>query len=377
MGYLGLFSTNIEYNDTTFLWTANKFNRPKVWTWATSTASKESALIGTFDWTVYNDSRECNPNFSYKTRLTLTGCSSEQFTCVDGSCIGMEERCNGKVDCADKSDEIECITAVILTSYNKAISPPPLEGEKKVRVGLSVALEAILLLDELQEIMYVKYGLIVKWSDPGLSFHNLKKDANQNILTENEQTDIWIPKITFKSTKATERSIMDKNSIVRVLANENFTFSRTDLTHYQNIHIFEGSNTQLEMSRFYETEFLCLYHMAWYPFDTQTCTLDFTLDATASAFVSLDVGELEYTGPVELLQYFVRNSSMTAHQTSSQRGVRVVVVLGRRLLSNVLTVYMPTILLNVMGHVTVYFKPFFFEAIITVNLTVMLVLTTM
>ena len=117
--------------------------------------------------------------------------------------------------------------------------------------------------------------------------------------------------------------------------------------------------------------------MAWYPFDTQTCTLDFTLDATASAFVSLDVGELEYTGPVELLQYFVRNSSMTAHQTSSQRGVRVVVVLGRRLLSNVLTVYMPTILLNVMGHVTVYFKPFFFEAIITVNLTVMLVLTTM
>ena len=58
-------------------------------------------------------------------------------------------------------------------------------------------------------------------------------------------------------------------------------------------------------------------------------------------------------------------------------GVRVDVVLGRRILSNILTVYVPTILLNLMGHVTVYFKPFFFEAIITVNLTVMLVLTTM
>ena len=46
-------------------------------------------------------------------------------------------------------------------------------------------------------------------------------------------------------------------------------------------------------------------------------------------------------------------------------------------LTNILTVYVPTVLLNTMGHITVYFKPFFFEAIITVNLTVMLVLTTM
>ena len=60
-----------------------------------------------------------------------------------------------------------------------------------------------------------------------------------------------------------------------------------------------------------------------------------------------------------------------------EQGVRIFVVLGRRLLGNILTVYGPTVLLNIMGHITVYFKPFFFEAIITVNLTVMLVLTTM
>ena len=42
-----------------------------------------------------------------------------------------------------------------------------------------------------------------------------------------------------------------------------------------------------------------------------------------------------------------------------------------------MTIYMPTILLNIIGHSTNYFKPFFFEAVVTVNLTVMLVLTTM
>ena len=60
-----------------------------------------------------------------------------------------------------------------------------------------------------------------------------------------------------------------------------------------------------------------------------------------------------------------------------QRGVRVNIILGRRLLSVLLTVFLPTILLNIMGHSSVYFQRFFFEAIITVNLTVMLVLTTM
>ena len=39
-----------------------------------------------------------------------------------------------------------------------------------------------------------------------------------------------------------------------------------------------------------------------------------------------------------------------------------------------MTIYMPTILLNIIGHSTNYFKPLFFEAVVTVNLTVNTVL---
>ena len=38
------------------------------------------------------------------------------------------------------------------------------------------------------------------------------------------------------------------------------------------------------------------------------------------------------------------------------------VVLGRRLLGVFMTIYMPTILMNIVGHSTMFFKPFFFEA---------------
>lgn len=45
------------------------------------------------------------------------------------------------------------------------------------------------------------------------------------------------------------------------------------------------------------------------------------------------------------------------------------VVMGRRLLGVFMTVYMPTILMNLIGHSTNYFSEMYFEATISVNLT--------
>ena len=94
----------------------------------------------------------------------------------------------------------------------------------------------------------------------------------------------------------------------------------------------------------------------------------------SKTFVKLASRNHIYSGPTELTQYFVRSSTM---RLVSNLTVEVEVVLGRRLIGTFMTIYMPTILLNIIGHSTNYFKPFFFEAVVTVNLTVMLVLTTM
>ena len=52
------------------------------------------------------------------------------------------------------------------------------------------------------------------------------------------------------------------------------------------------------------------------------------------------------------------------------------IVIQRRLLSLILTTFIPTIILNVIGHMSNYFKEFFFEGIMSLNITVMLALTT-
>ena len=48
----------------------------------------------------------------------------------------------------------------------------------------------------------------------------------------------------------------------------------------------------------------------------------------------------------------------------------------RKILSEMMTTYFPSILLMMITYATTYFKPFFFEAALSVNLTTMLVMTT-
>ena len=52
------------------------------------------------------------------------------------------------------------------------------------------------------------------------------------------------------------------------------------------------------------------------------------------------------------------------------------VVFKRRLMNEILTTYLPSTLLILITYATTYFPTFFFEAAVTVNLTTMLVMTT-
>ena len=57
-------------------------------------------------------------------------------------------------------------------------------------------------------------------------------------------------------------------------------------------------------------------------------------------------------------------------------GLRVLVVLKRKFISEIMTTYFPSFLLLATTLATTFFKPFFFEAALSVNLTTMLVMTT-
>ena len=68
---------------------------------------------------------------------------------------------------------------------------------------------------------------------------------------------------------------------------------------------------------------------------------------------------------------------MFLHLDNANLGIKMQIIFKRRLTNEVLTTYLPTVLLLLISYCTTYFKQFFFEAALTVNVTVMLVLTTL
>ena len=62
--------------------------------------------------------------------------------------------------------------------------------------------------------------------------------------------------------------------------------------------------------------------------------------------------------------------------TYPEEGGMMVVKFRRKIMSEMMTTYLPSMLLMMITFATTFFKPFFFEAALSVNLTTMLVMTT-
>ena len=71
------------------------------------------------------------------------------------------------------------------------------------------------------------------------------------------------------------------------------------------------------------------------------------------------------SGETELMQYTVKDLMIKETPT----GIDVTLVFGRKILNELLTTFLPTSLLVIIVHSTNYYKDFFFEAVVTVNLT--------
>ena len=75
------------------------------------------------------------------------------------------------------------------------------------------------------------------------------------------------------------------------------------------------------------------------------------------------------------LSFYIKSQNLNLENV--REGIKMEIVFKRRLTNELLTTYLPTFLLLGITYSTTFFKSFFFEAALTVNLTVMLVITTL
>jgi hypothetical protein len=279
------------------------------------------------------------------------------------------------------SDEFDCKKIDPGLSYQNFIAPPPLrlnttEKDVKITVAISADIISILDIDEIDSIFHVQFFLHLTWYDSRLKFYNLKTDTGLNTLSPSEKEEIWKPILVFENTELKESTVVDEDASLTITKAGGFFLSETDKV--ENQQTFAGDENSITLTRFYNTRFICNYNMQWYPFDIQVCDLTLSLKGKSSDFARLKTEVLQYLGVLEVNQYVVTNFSILVRDTGpGNSDLKISIVLGRKLLTIVLTTFVPTVLLSMISFSTNHFKNFFFEAIVTVNLTVLLVLTTL
>lgn len=162
---------------------------------------------------------ECNKGKPYNITMKLSGCNDDEFTCDDGQCIDIKNRCDQIIDCRDKTDELDCRLLVLQDGYNQAISPFTMVSKcqivsntisfsliqdvksrkiKPTEVNISTSLTTVIEISERSHIMELKFEINIEWYEYRAKYFNIKENTALNVLSVSEMRMLWMPYIIFQ-----------------------------------------------------------------------------------------------------------------------------------------------------------------------------------
>ena len=216
----------------------------------------QSLLLGPTTWQIHNDSKFCSTEEIYTRTLILSSCSQDEFSCNDGSCVKMEVRCDGRMDCRDKSDEEECRYLIPTIGYDKFLVPPPMGDEKTTLINMTMNIENI-DIDEVDGFIRTKFTLNRVWFDSQLTFQNLRNDSKNSLYPEDKEI-IWKPWIQFENIQNYGKiQKTDQLDDVAIALNSNYSYKHIGITHMYNALLFEGSENALNYERQLTVDWIC------------------------------------------------------------------------------------------------------------------------
>ena len=351
---------------------------------AVSNAARNSYALGKHEWLIEGDDVNCHKGEPYTTFLKLTGCLDGDFTCDDGQCVRMEQRCDQLPNCADESDETGCRLLVLKDSYNKRV--PPISAKSAldftivpVSVEVSIVLMEVVSIDEVDHSIQLQFEVVLSWRENRATYLNLKEKTALNKMKEEDIRQLWLPLIIYTNTdqKKTTRLGMEWEWSTAITVTREANFTRADLDELDESEIFKGAENRLTMRQTYTHRFQCNYLLSRYPFDTQVCTIKMNVGSLDDETVTLIPSKLVMEQEEDMTIFHIIDRQLVYRNVSQPRdGVFMFIVLKRKITSEMMTTYFPTIMLTAITFATTFFKPYFFEAALTVNLTTMLVMTT-
>ena len=280
----------------------------------------------------------------------------------------MDDRCNGLFDCLDQTDENECDKVIIdMHFYQQEI--PPFKHGSTVKIDVSIFLLSVYKV-ELPTTFGVKIKLVLYWHDYRLTFTNLQRYGN--IIEMEDRERMWTPPLRFSNT---QRGILmnDEEARMSIVRQGEYTLSTIKEVH--EARMFKGEENLVRYSREYKMEFECNYNLAFYPFDSQTCSINVDIPDFFNAYMDIIPKKTENLGTSKLDQFFIRKVELVS--LNNQTEVKCMIHLKRIPWYHLTTTYLPTLCIVTIVLVTIFIDQSHFEVTIMVALTAMLVMYTL
>lgn len=145
--------------------------------------AQEASPVGRREWRSGGGSRMT---------LTLTSCSVFHFSTDDGLCLPRAQRCDGRADAPDGSDERGCSERVMTKPPDYDIADGPYQSSEETgTLDYSFTMYHLSQIKTEENVATVDMLHLVTWHDPTLRFWDLKKDRWHSFPCK----DIWYPKI--------------------------------------------------------------------------------------------------------------------------------------------------------------------------------------
>ena len=151
--------------------------------------------------------------------------------------------------------------------YDKFLVPPPADNEKEVKVSYAFNIKDIIEINEKDGFLRCKLIFKRRWFDRRITFENLQAT---NIINPDDKDLLWRPKTIFNNMEDRDKKAKtDRTEEWLIRSNPNTSFVLADKSFVHNTYLFDGSYNRINFFIAYTAEWLCVFHMEWYPFDTQ------------------------------------------------------------------------------------------------------------
>ncbi|KAK7078812.1 hypothetical protein SK128_010614 [Halocaridina rubra] len=143
--------------------------------------------------------------FGRQNWITVTGgqvmnlwfSACDVFTCSNGACFDLHQRCNQIYDCSDGYDEEHCHTVEVVSSSGHLIRVPP---AVPVILDLQVYLKKFGGVNILAMRLGVDFILDILWKDTRLQYRNLHSDNDYTLVSTKNGEKVWSPSVTVENS---------------------------------------------------------------------------------------------------------------------------------------------------------------------------------